>query len=190
MPKKPAPPQGDIGKPDTLSAHASVRPLHELIEELSRGGHAGFALIAASQIEKAVRKLVLARLPNLEKKLYGTLFKGTGPLVSFYVNIEVAYAMGQIDKALRHDLNVIREVRNKFAHSEIYLHFGSSEIIELLLGFKDYNKKLDPFAFFKEKIDDCWAGIIPRLKTDALAAALMNYPEPQDKPEASPKKSR
>lgn len=193
MPKKPASPQGDVEQPETQSAQAPVRPLHEIIEDLARGGHAGFAMIAQSRIEDAVRQLVLARLPNfpnLPKTLQNKLFKHYGPFASFSAKIDVAYTMGQISKAVHHDLNVIRDVRNKFAHSAIHLHFGSSEIVALLLGFKDYNKKLDPFVFFKEKIDDCWAAIIPRLKTDALASALMNYSAPQDKPEASPKKSR
>ena len=132
-------------------------------------------MIAQSQIDKAVRQLVLERMPNLSKTLQNSYFKGHGPFATFSVNIEVAYAMGKIDAAVRDDLNAIRKVRNEFAHTVKHLHFGSTEITALLLKFKDYDKKLDPFVFFKDRVDACWAAIIPQLKTDALVAALMKH---------------
>ena len=39
-----------------------------------------------------------------------------GPLGSFYARIEAAYALGLISKQERENLNLIRDIRNKFSH--------------------------------------------------------------------------
>jgi DNA-binding MltR family transcriptional regulator len=191
MPKK-SPPRitghADLAEQgDTLTAHAKVAPLHEIIEEMARGGHAGSALIATSQLESAVQQLIIDKMPHLSKTLRERLFRGYGPFTSFSVKIDVAYALGQIDAATRHNLHVIRNIRNEFAHTQQRVYFGSQEIRALLQQFKPYDKNMDPFAFFIKRIDVCWDAIRAKMEFSTLIAVLKSYG--RDKVGASPKKS-
>ena len=51
-------------EPQAIS-QTGVPPLHEMIVDFALGGHAGAALIAASQLENAIQELIADRMPNL-----------------------------------------------------------------------------------------------------------------------------
>lgn len=53
-----------------------------------------------------------------------------GPLSSFAAKAKVAYALGLIDKQTKEDLDYIRKIRNKFAHSVKPISFQDRPIRE------------------------------------------------------------
>lgn len=106
-------------------------------------------------------------MPKISKKQREKLFRGFGPFANFATRIEVALAMELIDEPTYHDLNVIRGIRNKFAHPQTYVHFQLDQMKEMLRKFRDYDSQMDPLLFFGKKVDHLWAALNPRLGSAA-----------------------
>jgi DNA-binding MltR family transcriptional regulator len=51
------------------------------------------------------------------------LVADNGPLGSFYSRIAMGYALGIHDNNMRNDLNIVRNIRNAFAHSRKSIQF-------------------------------------------------------------------
>lgn len=56
-------------------------------------------------------------------------FEGLGPLASFSARIEAAYGFGFISKMERDDLNVLRTIRNDFAHSVRPMTLADDDVV-------------------------------------------------------------
>jgi DNA-binding MltR family transcriptional regulator len=56
------------------------------------------------------------------------LFAGYGPLASLAGKVAIGYALGAISADGKHDLGIIRKIRNDFAHTMDPLTFDSQEI--------------------------------------------------------------
>jgi hypothetical protein len=141
---------------------------YEYIEYLGKTGQAAHVLIAAAQLENALRDLIKLNKPNLNSRF----FRG------FAAKIDVAFGLGEIDANLQADLHNIREIRNKFAHTSTPLHFNSPEVVTLLRKFANYKTAatgMDPMAYFFMKIDDCFNELRPRLASSTLVQALENH---------------
>jgi hypothetical protein len=93
-------------------------------------------------------------------------------------------AMGLINDATRHDLHVLRDIRNEFAHPKKRTHFDLDEMRALLAKFRGFDRRMDRLVFFGKKIDDLWDAISPLLKTGTMAALLL-----ADRGDTSPQKS-
>src|SRR5690606_9400320 len=100
--------------------------LKEFQEESDRGG----ALVGAALLDARLEHLLLAHL--LPGKVGKELVSGrNAPLGTFSVRIKMSYALGLITSTERHDLNLIREIRNEFAHAEHGITFENSRIVGL-----------------------------------------------------------
>jgi hypothetical protein len=66
-----------------------------------------------------------------DSKVGEELFGATGPLSSFSQRISVAYAFDFITKELYSDLNVVRRIRNHFAHHPLEVSFSSNDVVQL-----------------------------------------------------------
>jgi DNA-binding MltR family transcriptional regulator len=83
------------------------------------------ALLAAALLDAQLENVFRARLKQHQDRLLGF----DGPLATFSTRIKVARALGWIDEEVENDLNVIRNIRNRFAHSfEQDLTFEDAEI--------------------------------------------------------------
>jgi hypothetical protein len=58
----------------------------------------------------------------------GKIFDVKGPLGTFSDKIIMAYGMGIFGKKTRHDLDLIRHLRNGFAHCRLPLRFRTPEV--------------------------------------------------------------
>jgi hypothetical protein len=56
------------------------------------------------------------------------IFGSDGILSSLSAKIKMAYAMSLIGPVTRHDLDLIRYIRNEFAHSKIHFDFETPEV--------------------------------------------------------------
>jgi hypothetical protein len=80
--------------------------------------HRSSALMASAFVEHALLDLIMVKLITLSEKDENDLFFGPGSILgTFAARIDIAYAMGLIHDENRSDLNIIRNVRNAFAHS-------------------------------------------------------------------------
>src|SRR5262245_64431751 len=85
-------------------------------------------LLRTAVLEKHLHSLLLASMRPLTSEKEDRIF-ANGPLSRFAAKIAVAYGFGLIDDGLYDDLMVIREIRNKFAHTLNKITFSSPDII-------------------------------------------------------------
>ena len=98
------------------------------VTELEKQTHRGAALIAAAVLEEILEVLLTARLLKVSRDRHDALFGRGRPLDSMSAKIELGYALGLFTNAARIQLDMIREVRNKFAHRIEALTFDHPNI--------------------------------------------------------------
>ena len=87
----------------------------------------GCALYAAAYLDQAISDLLYLSLVYT-KDMEKDLFKGIAPLASFSNRITFAYYLGKISPSMRHELDLIRRIRNDFAHSAENITFETEKI--------------------------------------------------------------
>lgn len=93
-------------------------------------------IFAAAVIEVGLERLIRARMRKLGSDDYNALFSGTGPLASFSAKTRIAYALEFIGPATRHDLAIINEIRNVFAHAPRKITLKNKSVWDRLLCLK------------------------------------------------------
>ena len=117
----------DIAYKDFIKRGLDFRKV--LTEETDRG----CALFAASYLEESLGKLLERRL-LMSDKVQDDLFGQNAPLGSFSSKIKMAYYMGLISSKSRRDLNIIRQIRNEFAHNSSAISFETNKIKSLAMN--------------------------------------------------------
>ena len=102
-----------------------------LIFQLWRGSDRTIALVGRSLADDGLQRCMIRRMNHLEPKEIKALFSGFGPLSTFSAKIMTAYATNIIDKEIRDDLDVLREIRNAFAHNYGHISLDTKEIIDI-----------------------------------------------------------
>jgi DNA-binding MltR family transcriptional regulator len=122
----PAPPAIATGPPDLFEL---IRSMH-LHDESDRG----FALTAAAWIDDAIEEVIRSRFVE-NKKAADELLTGDAPLATLSARIKLLYCMGIITEEVRKDLNIIRAIRNLFAHERGRVTFDTREIKDRCRSF-------------------------------------------------------
>jgi DNA-binding MltR family transcriptional regulator len=99
------------------------------IESLDAESDRGAAVLAGSLVENALGQY-LERYCAAKAgiKVVSKLFGPTGPIATFSQRILVATAFGLIERNDQEQLDLIREVRNHFAHDPLSTSFLDAEI--------------------------------------------------------------
>ena len=106
----------------------------QLFESLSHESDRGLILISSSFLDEALELLLRAKfkfINNKPKKLIDSFFNSDGPLSTFNHKIKMAYAMDIISKWEYQDLEIIRKIRNAFAHTFGAASFSSEKVVKL-----------------------------------------------------------
>ena len=132
----------------TISALIQKAPneaeLNEAYREIDRQeSDRATAIVAASYVQDVLRFALSNRFVALSTKEYRDLFNFPTPLSSFSALIKVSYAVGLCAKPVRDDLEIIRDIRNGFAHAMIPVTFNTQEI----------KTSVDKLCFIQSKID-------------------------------------
>ncbi len=99
----------------------------EFREKLEGETERGLAIVGAAFLDDALAELLRAYLIDDSKKLVnGLLGRSIG---SFKNRCDLAYALGLIGPDMHSDLDQIREIRNRFAHSYSDLDFSASKVL-------------------------------------------------------------
>ena len=85
---------------------------HTLSTETDRG----CALMTVAFLDEQLQDLLKNYLVR-DVKIFTNLFSGVGGLSSFSSRIDLAYLLGLIGPKTKRDLNLLRPIRNEFAHS-------------------------------------------------------------------------
>jgi hypothetical protein len=94
---------------------------------LTKESDRGCALFAAAYIDKALSDLLCRSLVE-SNKIDDELLKGNAPLASFSSRIKMAFYLGKISSSCRRDLDLIRKIRNDFAHNAADISFETEAI--------------------------------------------------------------
>jgi DNA-binding MltR family transcriptional regulator len=97
-----------------------------------------------------------------------------GPLGSFSAKIKIGFALNLFDKVTKHDLNIIREVRNGFAHDRRPLTFATPEVADMCKHLKlpDYKSVAIPTGYLKVAKDKSAAKDMKNPKTRYIVACF------------------
>jgi hypothetical protein len=102
------------------------------MEELKKQTDRGVGIVAAAVIEDALEFAIKRRLVVLSNTRAEELFGRMRPLSSLSAKIELGFALGLYDDNLRKPLNMLRGVRNEFAHNMEATSFDFPEIAKLI----------------------------------------------------------
>jgi DNA-binding MltR family transcriptional regulator len=89
-------------------------------------------MVAASFLDAFVQKLIMLHLEPLSPAEIDGLFGQERPLGTFSSKIKLARALGLFGPKTAHDLNLMREIRNAFAHGLRKMSFETPEVRQLV----------------------------------------------------------
>ena len=117
----------------------------EIGAEIRNANDRAAAIILGAHVEMKLEQLLLAYLPNAKPEIFS---RPNGPLTDLYAKSQLAFAMGIIPEALLKDLEVVRRVRNAFAHCPAPMRFSDAPIT------KECRKMRCHPVHFKEKANE------------------------------------
>lgn len=85
-------------------------------EEFQKESDRACAIVGAAFLDEHLRQLIVEFLVDDDKEVEKLVDQTGGGLSSFSSRISAAYCLGLISKKHKNDLNIIRKIRNDFAH--------------------------------------------------------------------------
>jgi DNA-binding MltR family transcriptional regulator len=144
--------------------------LQEIEQEIQSASDRAVIVIFAGLLERALADLIRSRFkPDMNSELRYDLFGHEGPIGSFSRQAAVAYGLGLIKADTYHDLDLIRIIRNGFAHSPRHLSFKMPEVIAICDQLRTPNKPN------KRHLN---SALIREAKTAGLAAGVFSDANP------------
>lgn len=100
-----------------------------------------FAVIGGVMVEHALDKHLRRRFSKVTDEEWEILVSDNGPLSSFYSKILLGRAFRIFDEKTQGDINIVRVVRNAFAHSKKLIDFNDQFICDELAEAKHIDKR-------------------------------------------------
>jgi DNA-binding MltR family transcriptional regulator len=104
-----------------------IKSLTKAIDIFTKQGDRGTALIVAAWVDDALEAVIRSRF-RPDKPLADDLLRPDGPLGSFSARIKLGYMLDLLEHLARKDLDLIRKIRNDFAHARSDLRFTTPSI--------------------------------------------------------------
>lgn len=113
-----------------IASDPEAADIPDLERELfASGSDRALAVLYSSLVEVLIKRLLNAKIRSeLNSDDRDRLFGPQGPVGTFSSRIIVAYAFGLIGPDTRFNLDLIREIRNVFAHSRKPLSFDTKQV--------------------------------------------------------------
>lgn len=102
-------------------------PFVEWKRELEQQTDRGAAIIGSAFLEARLEEAIRSRLVGTGEPV-DALFQGDAPLATFRAKIDMGFAVGLYAQKIHRDLNLIRKIRNKFAHQFGAIAFSTPDI--------------------------------------------------------------
>jgi len=110
---------------DRLRAFAEE--VNAMTVELNKESDRGAVLVGVAYLDELLTRLFRKKM-LLSKKLSEELLEGFGPLSGLSARTKVAYALGWIGPETYRELNLLRAIRNDFAHSHEPRTFSDAKV--------------------------------------------------------------
>lgn len=162
---------------------AQQHKVKEFRKTLTAESDRGCALFAAAYLGVSLSDLLYVSFVE-NKKIENDLFEGNALLATFSSRIKIVYYLGLISLACRRDLDIIRAVRNDFAHKINIDSFNIQSIQDRCqaLSYSYHDKQADPRAHF------CAA--VMRILAQIHMATLTNVPHTEKSDDAPTEKDK
>jgi DNA-binding MltR family transcriptional regulator len=121
--------------PDSNSPER-IKELNAFLVEFQQESDRGAALLGAAMIDDCLRKIIVDFLIDKKKVVEDLVDGGYAPLSTFSARAKIVYCLGLISQCEYFNIDIIRAVRNKFAHQLHGLTFNDSEIVKLCRKLK------------------------------------------------------
>ncbi|MEQ8693948.1 MAG: MltR family transcriptional regulator [Gammaproteobacteria bacterium] len=147
---------------------------------LSEESDRGCALFATAYLEKALSDLLFVSVVYGDtKKMERDLFEFNSPLGTFSSRIKMAYYLGKISKVTRRELDLLRNIRNRFAHHPTTVSFDDEAVANQCRELRfTYRERSDaPRLLFTGSV----VGVLAQIHGATYAAEA-----PQEKPDDAP----
>ena len=111
-------------------ASKAVADLLDLQKELEGASDRAFVILWAARLDEQLRLTLPHKMRSpISKGATDKIFADGGPLYTFSAKILMGYAIELYGLKTLHDLEIIRQLRNEFAHSTKSLTFSTKEVI-------------------------------------------------------------
>jgi hypothetical protein len=105
-------------------------------------GQAATVLTTISVVEGVFEEVLKSCMVMLSKNMESRLFQGYGPLSTMAAKVDIAFALGLMSARDHADMQVIRKIRNEFAHSRAVTGF-EEEIVAIVARLGKPKKPVD-----------------------------------------------
>lgn len=102
--------------------------------ELNKESDRGCALVAAAYLENEINELLSSFFVKQGVRARAALFDFNGPVGTFSSKIKMSTALGLIPEEIHNSLDLIRKMRNEFAHLHEPLDFDSPKIRQQVIS--------------------------------------------------------
>jgi DNA-binding MltR family transcriptional regulator len=117
----------DVHNFDRVKVQAFVEEGNVAIKELMKESDRGAVLVGVAYLDELLVRLFKEKM-LLTQKLSEYLFESSGPLSTLSSRIRIAYCLGWIGPATFQDLDLLRKIRNDFAHLHSPLTFDDPSV--------------------------------------------------------------
>lgn len=101
---------------------------NEISNAVAHGPPIVAAILGGIMVENAIDELLQWRLCRRNKDAWSLLVLDEGPLSTFANKIKTAYSLKFFDDLFRSNLNVVKNVRNRFAHANRIIDFNDDVV--------------------------------------------------------------
>jgi hypothetical protein len=115
----------------------STQELEKLFPRIMNSNDLTCAILAAALIDETFVSYYRIITKNAEPSLKKDLFSNLGPLSTLNSRVTLARAFGWIRKSTFHQLNIVRKIRNEFAHNHNDVNFYSPKLKNLTESMGD-----------------------------------------------------
>jgi hypothetical protein len=112
----------------------TTQQITAFIEELKAQTDRGAVLIAAAVLDELLEMTISARLIEVGGDRHAALFGRGKPIDSFSAKIELGFRLGLYQNPARVQFEMIRDIRNKFAHRIEPLTFSHPDIAQAIIS--------------------------------------------------------
>jgi hypothetical protein len=141
-----------------------IQETTNFVVSLAKEGERAAVVLGAARLDVSLERL-LKKLMRPHPRGSDNLFDPDRPVGSFSAKIALAYRLGVIDRNFEHALQMIRKIRNAFAHS---INVAS-------LGDPPHNGQLNELITEVRKDGDLFDNMVYSLGQAGLPEKLLNF---------------
>jgi DNA-binding MltR family transcriptional regulator len=110
-------------------------------ENVRKDGSRGSVILAGTLVEDSLRALLISRMaPGVEKDGSKDLFGPMKPLSTFSAKIRMGFAMKLYGERTFDDLELLKKLRNLFAHGRLAIDFNTPEVKSAINQFHCHSR--------------------------------------------------